>query len=113
MDVFGFIFVGRLSCLWYLSWGVSMSMVALSSVEWISMLCFSIPGKCAITTMSVPSWIMSINGSCMSWSALSVSGSGCPNWRVKCLRAFSLSVGVSSASFMMSSIIFSVLSDSV
>lgn len=44
---------------------------------------------------------------------LSVSGWGCPNWCVKCLRAFSLSVGVSNASFMMSSIIFSVLSDSV
>ena len=66
MDVFGFIFVGRLSCLWYLSWGASTFMVVLSSVEWISMLSFSIPGRCAIMIMSVPSWIMSINGSCVS-----------------------------------------------
>ncbi len=62
-DVFGLILHGRLSCLWYLSWGVSMSMVVLSSVEWMLMLFFSIPGACAITIMSVPSSTMSISGS--------------------------------------------------
>lgn len=82
VDVFGLILTGRLSCLWYLSLGSSMFIVVLSSVVWIWMLFFWIPGRCAIMIMSVPCCVMSISGSCVFCSVLSVSGSCCPNWCV-------------------------------
>ena len=63
VDVFGLILTGRLSCLRYMSWGSSTFIVILSSVVWIWMLSFWIPGRCAIMIMSVPSCVMSINGS--------------------------------------------------